>query len=113
MRLKNPHNPYKLIAEFNISIVEDVQLLQIKDRMKQEVGVRIDDMLVVEGCESDDKLVLGGKDAFLNHFCTYFQFNICYSNEKNGAKAMNRYFNDSDRINGSIESFIVNMDKNN
>ena len=36
----------------------------IRDKMKKEVGVKVDDFLVVEGCESDDKIVLGGKDAF-------------------------------------------------
>ena len=83
----------------------------IRDKMKKEVGVKVDDFLVVEGCESDDKIVLGGKDAFLSHFCTYFTFNICYSNEQKAAKSLNNFFNDSDRINNSIEGFISNLDK--
>ena len=45
--------------------------------MRREVGVKVDECLVIEGCESDDKVVLGGKDAFLSHFCTFFNFNIC------------------------------------
>ena len=49
--------------------------------MRREVGVKVDECLVIEGCESDDKVVLGGKDAFLSHFCTFFNFNICFSNE--------------------------------
>ena len=63
------------------------------------------------GCESDDKVILGGKDAFLSHFCTYFHFNICFSNEKKAAKELNRFFNDSDRINTSLEGFISGMDR--
>ena len=100
-----------MIAEFNIGIVDEGQLLNIRDKMKREVGVKVDEMLVVEGCESDDKVVLGGKDAFLNHFCHYFNFNICFSNEKNAAKKLNAIFNDSDKINKGIESFITNLDK--
>ena len=35
------------------------------------------EMLVFEGCEVDDIIVLGGKAPFLQHFCTFFNFNIC------------------------------------
>ena len=100
-----------MIAEFNIGIVDEGQLLAIRDKMKREVNVKVDECLVVEGCESDDKVVLGGKEAFLNHFCHYFNFNICFSNEKNAAKKLNAIFNDSDKINKGIESFITNLDK--
>ena len=79
--------------------------------MRREVGVKVDECLVIEGCESDDKVVLGGKDAFLSHFCTFFNFNICFSNEQKAAKSLNKFFNDSDRINRSIENFITTIDK--
>ena len=79
--------------------------------MRREVGVKVDECLVIEGCESDDKVVLGGKDAFLSHFCTFFNFNICFSNEQKAAKSINKFFNDSDRINRSIENFITTIDK--
>ena len=71
-RNKNPYNPRNLLCEFNIEVVEEQALMAIRDRMRKEVGVRVDEILVVEGCESDDKVVLGGKDAFLNHFCSNF-----------------------------------------
>ena len=79
--------------------------------MKKEVGVKVDECLVIEGCESDDKVVLGGKDAFLNHFCSFFNFNICWSNEQKAAKTLNKFLNDGDRVNRSIESFVASMDK--
>ena len=85
--------------------------MQIKDKMKSEVGVKVDELLVVEGCESDDKIVLGGKEAFVSHFCTYFNFNMCHANEKQGVKALSRFMNDGDRINSSLENFVNNIDK--
>ena len=85
--------------------------MSIRDKMRREVGVKVDECLVVEGCESDDKIVLGGKDAFLSHFCSYFNFNICYSSEQRAAKKLNKFFNDSDKINKSIDNFITGLDK--
>ena len=100
-----------MLCEFNIQVVSDSNLMAIKDRMRREVGVKVDEVLVIEGCESDDKVVLGGKMAFLDHFCRYFKFNICFSHEKESAKRLNKFFNDSDQINKRIESFIENLDK--
>eukprot|EP00354_Favella_ehrenbergii_P005475 CAMPEP_0170456852 /NCGR_PEP_ID=MMETSP0123-20130129/4343_1 /TAXON_ID=182087 /ORGANISM="Favella ehrenbergii, Strain Fehren 1" /LENGTH=85 /DNA_ID=CAMNT_0010720457 /DNA_START=284 /DNA_END=537 /DNA_ORIENTATION=- len=85
MYRSNPYNPKNMLCEFNIEVVEDAHLIAMKDKMKREVGVKIDEILVIEGCESDDKVILGGKDAFINHFCHYFKFNICYSHEKKAA----------------------------
>ena len=79
--------------------------------MRKEAGVKVDEILVVEGCESDDKTVLGGKDAFLSHFCTNFNFNICFSGEKRASKKINRFLNDGDRVNKSIENFITSLDR--
>ena len=78
--------------------------------MRKEVGVKVDEVLVMEGCESDDKVVLGGKDAFLSHFCHHFNFNICFSSEAKAAKKLSRFLNDSDRMNSSIEKFISGLD---
>ena len=99
-----------MVAEFNIAIVDEYALIGIRDKMKKDVGIKVDEFLVVEGCESDDKVVLGGKDAFLSHFCSYFNFNICYSNEQKAAKSLNSFLNDSDRLNKGIEGFITGMD---
>ena len=82
VRQSNPYNPRNMLCEFNIQVVEESALMEMRDRMRKEVGARFDELLVIEGCESDDKVVLGGKDNFLNHFCHYFKFNVCYSNEK-------------------------------
>ena len=110
-RKENPYNPYNKVVEFNIGIVDDHALMQIRDKMKREVGVKVDELLVVEGCESDDKIVLGGKEAFVSHFCSYFNFNMCYANEKRGVKALSKFMNDGDRINSSLENFVNNIDK--
>ena len=111
IRKDNPYNPYSKVVEFNIGIVDENALMQIRDKMKKEVGVKVDEILVVEGCESDDKVVLGGKDAFVSHFCSYFNFNICFSNEKRSAKALSKFMNDGDRVNRSLENFVNNIDK--
>lgn len=58
--------------------------------MKDQYGIKVDDLLAVEGCINDDKTILGGKNEFLSHFCTFFNFNICYSNKE--AKAMKKTF---------------------
>lgn len=85
--------------------------MKIRDKMKREVGVKVDEILVVEGCESDDKIVLGGKDAFISHFCHYFNFNICYSHEKKSVKALSRFLNDGDRMDRTIERMMNGIDK--
>ena len=85
--------------------------MAMRDKMKREVGVKIDEVLVVEGCESDDKIVLGGKDAFVSHFCSYFNFNICFSHEKKSAKALNKWMNDGDRMDKTMERWVNSLDK--
>ena len=110
-RNDNPYNPKGKMVEFNIGIVEEHDLMLMRDKMKREVGVKVDECLVIEGCESDDKIVLGGKDAFLSHFCTYFEFNICFAHEKKAAKALSKFMNDGDRMNRSLDSFISGIDK--
>jgi len=50
----------------------------MRDSMKDmNKNVPLDgEMIVFEGCEEDDKIVLGGRNPFLSHFCTFFNFNI-------------------------------------
>ena len=57
VRQTNPYNPRNMLAEFNIQVVEESQLMDMRDKMRREVGVRVDEILVIEGCESDDKVV--------------------------------------------------------
>ena len=57
--------------------------------MKKHFDVPLDDMMVVEGCIEDDKTVLGGRKAFFNHFCTFFEFSACYAeNEYSAVKKL-------------------------
>ena len=68
-----------MVAEFDIRVIDESQMIIIRKQMMERYGVKVDDMLVVEGCLNDDKTVLGGKHEFLSHFCTFFNFNICFS----------------------------------
>ena len=81
----NPYNPFKLEAEFKVNVVEDSQFNEMKQLLKDRYGIKADDIIAVEGCMNDDKTVLGGKNEFLSHFCTLFNFNICFSNKENKA----------------------------
>lgn len=59
----------------------------------------------------DDKIILGGKNEFLSHFCTLFNFNICYSEKEN--KAMKKtvdILNDNEAFNKSIDNWIRKFD---
>ena len=68
-------------------------------------------MIVFEGCEQDDKIILGGKNAFLSHFCTFFNFNICYApgEQKMMQREMKR-FNDTKKLDDNIEELIKSFD---
>ena len=82
--------------------------------MEDRHGVKIDDMLVVEGCLNDDKTVLGGRLSFLNHFCTFFDFNACHgANEAGPIKKMQKHFNDPDQVDRGLEAFLMRMDEQN
>ena len=53
----------------------------MKDKMKQDFNIKADDCLVMEGCENDDRIVLGNFHGFLNHFCAFYEFSICHSTD--------------------------------
>ena len=57
----NPYNPYNMIAEFNITEVDDAKMIKLKKDMKDHFDLVVDEMLVVEGCVNDDKTILGGR----------------------------------------------------
>jgi hypothetical protein len=71
--------------------VDEGKFNELKTLLKDNYGVKVDDILAVEGCINDDKTILGGRNEFLSHFCTLFNFNICYSNLEN--KAMKKTYN--------------------
>ena len=107
----NPYNPFKLEAEFKVNVVEDSQFNEMKQLLKDRYGIKADDIIAVEGCMNDDKTVLGGKNEFLSHFCTLFNFNICFSNKEN--KAMKKTFemlSDNDQLNQRVDDFIKKFD---
>ena len=78
---QNPYNPFALNTEFKVNIMDDAAFFTMRDQMHdQKQGVPLDnEMIAFEGCEQDDKIVLGGKNAFLSHFCTFFNFNVCHA----------------------------------
>ena len=79
--LGNPYNPYGLNTEFKVNILDDGKFLEMRDELKKESQAKKipldNEMIVFEGCERDDKIILGGKNSFLSHFCTFFNFSIC------------------------------------
>ncbi len=107
----NPYNPFKLEAEFKVNVVEDSQFNEMKQLLKDRYGIKADDIIAVEGCMNDDKTVLGGKNEFLSHFCTLFNFNICFSNKENKAmKKTFEMFSDNDQLNQRVDAFIKKFD---
>ena len=69
-------------------------------------------MIVFEGCEEDDKIVLGGRNAFLSHFCTFFNFNICYvASESKYIQKGIKQFNDAPKLDKDLENFLKSFDK--
>ncbi len=98
-------------VEFDIRVVDDAQMLSIASTMKERHGIKLDDMLVVEGCLNDDKTVLGGKFQFLNHFCTFFNFDACHGAKEAGKlKKISNSFSDPDEVDKRLESFLAKMD---
>ena len=107
----NPYNPFKLEVEFKVNVVEDGQFDEFKGMLKQKYGITADNILAIEGCINDDKTILGGKNEFFSHFCTFFNFNICYSNKEN--KAMKKTFDllsDHDALNKKVDDFMKSFD---
>ncbi len=74
--------------------------------MQETYAVKLDDMLVVEGCLNDDKTVLGGRNEFLSHFCTFFKFNICYSAaESKGVRSLDKKLSSPDAMDAWLQKF--------
>ena len=74
--------------------------------MQETYAVKLDDMLVVEGCLNDDKTVLGGRNEFLSHFCTFFKFTICYSAaESKGVRSLDKKLSSPDAMDAWLQKF--------
>ena len=107
----NPYNPFKLEANFNVNVVDDLQFENIKKSLKDLYGIKVDDLIAVEGCLKDDKTILGGKHEFLSHFCTLFNFDICFSaKEMRAIKKTQEMMNDNNALNRKIEDFVKKFD---
>ena len=108
----NPYNPFKLEAEFKVNVVDDGKFDEMKNMLKSTHGVKADDIIAVEGCINDTKIILGGRNEFLSHFCTLFNFNICFSNKEN--KAMKKTYDmlsDHEAFNKKVDDFIKKFDE--
>ena len=109
----NPYNPFSLNTEFRVQVLDDGAFMQMRDGLKGDYKkAKLDnEMLVFEGCDRDDKIVLGGKNAFLSHFCTFFNFSLCSAPQD--AKMMQRQihrFNNADKLDKDIEGFMASFE---
>lgn len=105
---QNPSNPFALNSEFKIQILEDGKFYDMRDELHRTAKkIPLDsEMVVFEGCEEDDKVILGGKTAFLSHFCTFFTFNICYApGESKLIQRGIKRFNDAEKLDDFLKSF--------
>ena len=110
----NPYNPFALNTEFKVNILDDAAFFEMRDQMHaQKNGVPLDnEMIVFEGCDQDDKIVLGGKNPFLSHFCTFFNFGICYAAGESKMIQKNiKKFNDPQQLDKNLEGFLESFDK--
>ena len=98
-------------AEFNINVIENEKWIKLKQNVESKFNITLDEMMVVEGCLNDDKTILGGRRAFMSHFCTFFEFNACHSNhEESAVKKLNTHLNSPDGLDRSINNFLTNLD---
>lgn len=109
----NPFNPYNMEAQFSINVIDDGQMKKMGTRLEQDHGIKgVTDLLVVEGCMDDDKTVLGGKNEFLNHFCTFFKFNICYSAAESAPiRKQQKRMSDPDVVDASFNGLLERLDR--
>ena len=80
--------------------------------MRKDFNVKIDEVMVTEGCENDDVIVLGGFSGFLNHFCNFYNFTACYSgdNTKQQIKQFDKMLSDGEKLDRVIDKMINRLD---
>ena len=106
----NPYNPNSLNTQFRINILGDSEYMKMRDDMKAEhPKLPLDkEMIVFEGCEGDDQIILGGKLPFLSHFCTLFNFNICHApGDSKFVKRNAELFNDPNKLDSLLKKMDV------
>ena len=68
-------------------------------------------MLVMEGCVSDDSIILGGKFEFMSHFCTFFNFSACMTGVEGMAlKGTSKLLADPDAFDKKLNEFVNSVD---
>ena len=117
---ENPYNPFKFEADFTVNVLEEGKFEQLKEGVSKTFGVQIDDILAVEvrllvhlwqGCVNDDKTILGGRNQFMSHFCTLFNFNICYANmELKALRNTNRLLSDDELLTQKLDEWARKFD---
>ena len=96
-----------------MNILDDHDFINMRDEMHKESNkIPLDnEMIVFEGCEEDDKIVLGGRKPFLLHFCTFFNFNICQAQgEFQGVQKGIKRFNDANQLDKELNAFMDKFD---
>ena len=56
-------------------------------------------------------MMLGGKDQFLEHFCTFFKFNICDDAVDRTFVRHQGYYEDPDQAAKRLENWIQSLDE--
>ena len=94
--------------------MDDAAFVKMRDQMREtNKDVPLDnEMIVFEGCDVDDKVVLGGKMPFLQHFCTFFTFNVCHAQGEQKFVQRNIHrFNDTEKLDKDLEKFMSSFDE--
>ena len=98
-------------TEFIVSEVTESKLDGVKEKLKEKGVVLKGDMLVLEGCSTDDKIILGGRNEFLSHFCTFFNFDACMAGSDGQALSGTRkVFSDSEVLDKRLNEFVRSFD---
>ena len=106
----NPSNPMNLEISMNVTERDPEEYEMMRVNMNSQ-GYQGLDIIAYEGCLGDDMTFLGGKEPFLNHFCNFFDFEICYApQEKNMEKNLAKLFSDSENLNDSINNMMKQFD---
>ena len=72
--------------------------------------VEVDDIIAYEGCQGDDLTMLGGRENFLSHFWTFFNFNACYGiGDRKASKKLEKLFSDPLKLNEKMNDMLKDL----
>ncbi len=107
---KNPYNPAGFESEIKIRNIEKDEFEELRVKLAKD-GLKADTMVVTEGCHGDDTVYLGGKKEFISHFCSLFQFNICYApGEHMMSKRTNKLLSEPDEFDSALDSLVKKVE---